>query len=438
MSSLITAGLSSSTADTNRHLHNLTELLSGTTRDAFGRLRVSQPNTLFESTLLHDEDEVLWDTVNDGLATITHNPDRAALEMDTTATIGSRSVRQTRRYIVYQPGKSRLDLLTGVLESSGGVAGIRSRIGVFDDETGKVNGSGGNGIFFELDGTDLYIAKRSFVTGAQVDTRIHQTDPTKSTDGVSVWSADKMDGNGNSGVNFDPSKSQIFWFDFEWLGVGTVRVGTIVDSEMITCHEFMHANVIDGGAYMSRATLPHRYEIENVSGSAVAQMIQICSTSIAEGGFNPRGKTWVQEGFNTDVDAAEEVIMCIRPDRNNPRVTINPVSVGIMSPTNPHGIIRVYISRSNGIYVGDSYSNVGDGSLAEFSETGGLGNLDSLPPIAVKMFSRELDQTFAEFQNEVLVTADIKGHVDELVVTCEIVGSANEDIYSAVQWQEWE
>jgi len=86
------------------------------------------------------------------------------------------------------------------------------------------------------------------------------------------------------------TKSQLSWFDFEWLGVGTVRAGFLIDGELVHCHSFHHANAITS-TYMTTATLPCRYEIENLDTTATDSTLkQICSTVLSEGGYDLRGK----------------------------------------------------------------------------------------------------------------------------------------------------
>jgi hypothetical protein len=117
---------------------------------------------------------------------------------------------------------------------------------------------------------------RSYITGAAVDTRIAQAD----------WNTDKLNGTGNSGFTLDLTKSQIFWADFEWLGVGSVRCGFIINGQTIIAHQFNNAN-INASVYMTTAILPVRYEIKNTA-SASGTLKQICSTVISEGGYEKR------------------------------------------------------------------------------------------------------------------------------------------------------
>ena len=99
------------------------------------------------------------------------------------------------------------------------------------------------------------------------------------------WNGDKLDGTGTSGITLDTSKAQILWIDFEWLGVGSVRCGFIINGQYIICHTFNNANDLDK-VYMTTAILPVRYEIKATGAtSGAATLKQVCSSVISEGGY---------------------------------------------------------------------------------------------------------------------------------------------------------
>jgi len=129
-------------------------------------------------------------------------------------------------------------------------------------------------VFFQkIDGTYSFVL-RSSITGVASDAR---------TVAQSSWNGDKLDGTGPSGLTLDPSKAQILWMDFEWLGVGSVRCGFVINGVFYICHTFDNANIISS-VYMTTAILPVRYEITSTSAVA-AYLKQICSTVISEGGY---------------------------------------------------------------------------------------------------------------------------------------------------------
>lgn len=238
----------------------------GTTLDAFGRLQVSQPFTLFDSQNRYQLNNKFDSSTTTG-GTVTYLPNESSVSLAVTTTSGSEVVRQSYRSFPYQPGKSLLVLNTVVMAA--GKTNLRQRVGYFSTQ---------NGVFLEQDNGSLYIVRRSYVSGSVVDTRVAQAD----------WNIDPFNGTGSSGLTIDVTKSQIFWQDFEWLGVGSVRCGFIIDGVSYICHQFNHANNL-ATVYMTTAILPVRYEITNTGTTASSStMKQICSTVISEGGYEKK------------------------------------------------------------------------------------------------------------------------------------------------------
>lgn len=237
--------------------------LPATYLDAFGRQRVSEPYTLFDSQNRYAADNQ-FDVSTTGTGSTTFLSNEAAVKMEVTgAGVGS-VTRQSYRSFPYQPGKGLLVLATFVMDSSQSV-NLTQRVGYYNDQ---------NGVFFQrIDGTYSFVL-RSYVTGSVSDAR---------TVNQSAWNGDKLDGTGESGLTLDPSKAQILWMDFEWLGVGSIRCGFIINGQYIVCHTFTNANEITS-VYMTTAILPVRYEISTAAAVA-ASMKSICCSVISEGGF---------------------------------------------------------------------------------------------------------------------------------------------------------
>ena len=240
--------------------------------DAFQRYRVSSPDTLFNSKQLTTSESLYWDdqqTTGAG-TTSTYNTNQASTTIAVSAATAGTRVRQTFRSFNYQSGKSQLIFMTGVLGA--GAAGIRRRVGYFNDN---------NGLFFQLSGTTLSVVRRTFVTGVAVDTVTPQAS----------WNLDKLDGSGPSGGNpsgitLDTSKAQLFVIDFQWLGVGQVRFGFFLNGDLIYCHELEFSNVLTT-VYMGISNLPLRYEINNDGTGPAAGLVTICSAVVSEGGTEP-------------------------------------------------------------------------------------------------------------------------------------------------------
>lgn len=239
--------------------------LGGTNLDSFGRLRVSNPFTLFDSQNRYAKDNQFDETTATG-GTSTYVANESSVDLAVTTSSGSKVVRQSLRSMPYQPGKSLLVLCTFVMNVK--KVGLRQRVGYFNT---------GNGVFFEIAGEGLpSFVLRTSTSGSPSDAR---------TVDQALWNGDKLDGTGASGLTLDPTKAQILWMDFEWLGVGSIRCGFIIDGQYIVCHTFNNANDIDK-VYMTTAILPVRYEIENTAATASASTLtQICSSVVSEGGY---------------------------------------------------------------------------------------------------------------------------------------------------------
>jgi hypothetical protein len=235
--------------------------------DAFGRNRMSEPYTLGDYKHVYGLDPNFLDfSVNGGSSTFQSN--KACARLATTSNSSSRLVHQTKMYHHYMPGKSQLIMSSFCFYAA--TPNVLKRTGYYDDSNGIFFEQGANGV--------LAMVVRSSVTGSPEEERITQSN----------WNTDKCNGTGPSGFNIDITKTQLWWCDFQWLGVGRVRVGFVHDGKLIICHNFYHSNHIST-VYLSNPNLPVRCEIANVGTTSGAFMDQICSTVISEGGYVESG-----------------------------------------------------------------------------------------------------------------------------------------------------
>lgn len=242
----------------------------GTSVDAFGRLRVSNPVTLFDSFHRYADNGFFATSVNGVGSTATFNATQGLIDITIGTASGNYVYRETLRVFAYQPGKSLLIFTTFIFNEP--KVNLRQRVGYFG-----IN----NGFYLEANGTAIRFVKRTSVTGSVINTVIEQA----------AWNIDPMDGTGPSGITLDPSKAQILFIDMEWLGLGTVRMGFVIDGKIVHCHSFHHANILTT-TYITTACLPLRLEIENTGVTATAStMKQVCSTVISEGGYEIRGRS---------------------------------------------------------------------------------------------------------------------------------------------------
>jgi hypothetical protein len=241
---------------------------SGVAIDAFGRSRVSTPLTLFDSSHRF-ADNGLWSTSNTAGGTFAFSANEGLVNLNVNTASGAEVIRETTKVFSYQPGKSLLNLNTFTMAAA--KTGLRQRVGYYGVQ---------NGMYLELDGSTLSFVERTFTSGVVQETRVAQAN----------WNMDPLNGTGPSLRTLDITKAQIMWMDIEWLGLGSVRMGFIIDGEIIHCHTFHHANRIST-TYITTASLPLRYEITNTAATSGSSTLkQVCSTVISEGGYELRGK----------------------------------------------------------------------------------------------------------------------------------------------------
>ena len=236
----------------------------GTNTDAFGRLRVSEPYTLFDSQNRYAIDGQ-FSTFTAGSGAATHLSNESSVSMAVSTTSADEVVRQTFRVFPYQPGKSLLLLATFKMDTA--KTNLRQRVGYFNT---------GNGVFLEQGANGITFVLRTSTSGSASDARYAAK---------ASWNGDKLDGTGTSGITLDLTKTQILFLDFEWLGVGSVRCGFVINGVFIVAHTFHNANE-QTAVYMTTAILPVRYEITNTGTVASSSMLkQICSSVMSEGGY---------------------------------------------------------------------------------------------------------------------------------------------------------
>jgi len=249
-------------------LQNLLDDNNGTF-DAFYRQRFSEPETIFDSKQLNDKQAQFWDDqlISGSGGASTYNTNQASTTLSVPNATACRRVRQTFRRFNYQAGKSQLFVLTGILGSN--VSACIKRCGLFDNR---------NGIFFQVDDEGFKVGLRTYTSGSAVDIIILQDD----------FNIDKLDGTGASGIDIDTTKTNIYFCDFEWLGVGRIRYGVFVGGRPYYFHEINNAN-INTLVYMSTPNLPLRWEIINDGLGNADSITHICSTIISEGGIKDTG-----------------------------------------------------------------------------------------------------------------------------------------------------
>lgn len=198
-------------------------------------------------------------TANGGTVQVDYTIPAAQITCSTNSS--SRAVRQTKQYHPYIPGTNNLAFMSFVF---GTPQNSIQQIGLFDDL---------NGIFLRLDNTNTasFVIRNNSVDSEQV-----------------------IQANWNLNIpQLDFTKAQLLVIDYQWLGVGTVRIGFVIDGKIVYCHEFPHTNALSSAPYMHQASLPCRWEVYAYGGtpSTTTTLTAICAAVYCEGSVTESGFT---------------------------------------------------------------------------------------------------------------------------------------------------
>lgn len=326
--------------------------LGGMNLDAFGRLRVSEPFTLFDSQNRYAKDPQ-FDEALTGSGTSTFLPNESSVRLQVTAASGDKVVRQSKQVFPYQPGKSLLVLATFTMAA--GEQNLQQRVGYFNSD---------NGVFFQQKDDVLSFVIRTYTSGTASDAR---------TITQANWNTDKLDGTGSSGITLDETKTQILFIDFEWLGVGSVRCGFVINGEFIVAHVFQNANTLTE-VYMQTAILPMRYEIEATGAlTGSRSMKQICSSVMSEGGYEQTSQlTWVRETTETTgITTSFYPLISIRLKSTNLGAVVIPNGFNFM-PTSASDFFEVALIK-NATLTGASFASASTNVEADTAATAMTG-----------------------------------------------------------------
>jgi hypothetical protein len=388
--------------------------------DTFNRIRVSQLTTLLDTNNIGGKDTLKMDEYISGTGSITYNTNQS---MNTLSVNGvGRATRQTRLYTKYQPGKSFLIFITGILNNNSNDSSVISRLGYFDDN---------NGLFFEYSNETLYVVNRSYTSGSVVDTKIPQNE----------WNMDQMNGTGSSGINIDFSKYIIFTINFSWLGAGIIEFGLYYTGTHYLIHKIRNNNIIL--PYIETPNLPGRFEIISTSGSG--SMKEACISINTEANQELIGQNFsVGTSANRSISGTETYIFGIRL-KNNARklVKLQLISLICVSKGNiNYKIYYVKAPTSNPI-TSSNFQSVNTNSVVQYDETGTAVTLTDSILLYQGYFSnvQNMETKYLGNNNDpIYLTAgiDIAGYKsDYIFVTGQnISGTNSEDIRLSTSWIE--
>lgn len=393
---------------------------SGMAVDAFGRARTSSPLTLFDSSHRF-RDNGLWSTANTAGANTQFNANAGLIEINVGTGSDQEVIRETTKVFSYQPGKSLQNMNTFIMAPA--QTGLRQRVGYY---------GANNGIYLEQSNSDIYFVERSLVTGTVSETRVSKEN----------WNFDPLDGTGPSRKTLDLTKGQILFSDVEWLGLGTVRMGFVIDGEFIHCHSFHHANEV-ASTYITTASLPLRYEIKNTAATASPSCLkQVCSTVISEGGYELRG---LQQAIATPISTPRDLtnagtyypVISIRLKSDFLDAIIIPTAISLLGIGN--NAFFNWRIVAGGTVTTASWTSAGANSAVEYTLAGtahsggriiaqGFVNSNTQGANALDILKEALFQ----FQLERNGLSDTPEPFT-LVVASKVAG---DDVYAALDWEE--
>jgi hypothetical protein len=416
----VNANITGGSVNANITGGNVTTSFNPTLIDAFSRLRVSNPLTLFDTrAMYYDHGQFASNLVASG--NVVYNANSSTYLMSVTAN-NDAVYRETVKTFVYQPGKSLLVLNTFCGNTP--AAGLVQRVGYFNDE---------NGIYFEINGTTKNMVIRSSSTGSLT----YETVPQSS------WNGDRLDGSGGannpSGITLNVDRDQIFWMDIEWLGVGSVRTGFVINGQFIICHTFNHANQSGNvTTYMGTANLPCRYEL--ISTGPAGNLRQICSTVISEGGYTltgvakSAGHTFAED-ISLPNDDSFVPVFAIRLKSTMPDAVVIPTTWSLSVSSNDLYAWKVY---RRAVTSGGSWTSAGSDSPVEYN----------IAPTALvsgdlvdQGYIRASNQSVSSPQNQELtfenqlIRDPFTATFYEFVIMAATDGT-NQTALAAVQWQQ--
>lgn len=417
--------------------------------DAFGKLRVSYPNTILDLKIpscntgttgyILNYLEICQNYSGSGQTGVYGT--NSSLILGATGNVKITS--QSRKYSVFQPGKSLLFMASGIIGyvgsviACGGPTGYYNRIGYFDDN---------NGLYFEyLSTTDNYSLSLVIRNSSNLN-KINQQ----------FWNIDKMDGTGISGLKLDFTTVQLFIIDMETIGIGRVRFGFYAYGKIQYCHQLANLNLFYNSYYYN-VNLPIRYEIDGLTGGfGSVSLTQNCATVISEGNYNPVSKVFSLGLTGASATSEEQMLFALRGGGlNYYHQQIIPKNISLAS-VGPSDIfiyrLRLYIDPfANGL---NSFPNsitgwtspdnmIGTGSLsvAQYSTTvpNGNGSFSSENSIILDQGvvagrgTSTYDKLSDIFTTSLQITSDVNNISGILVLT---VQGSSSTIYGTMGWTE--
>ena len=322
--------------------------------DAFGRLRTSNVTSLLEYKHTYDKLPLVINEVTAGTATSVYDKPNSQVVMS-VSTNNDYVIRQGVSRGIYQPGKGQIfeasfsdfQLQTNVIK----------RVGYFTTSTSAPYSSVVDGFFLESNGQ----------TGI-ISFQIWQSGTTTFSAASTSWLTTDYDV-----TNINWSKTQLMFTDFQWLGVGRVRFGVVIDGQFKLFATSTGTNNLDN-VYMKSPNQPVRYEIRSVSGGAAGSFNMICSQVSLEGSINSLQKSTSVLAFTAQTKPTAYVTYPILGYRLNTNyeganITLSDIqSLNITNPSKADYLVTIQYNPT--LSSSSSWTNISDTPVQYALSTG--------------------------------------------------------------------
>lgn len=387
--------------------------------DAFGRLRISTPDTIHNAKQIGDNAPLIFNSATVGTGSNTYDIANSSTVLAVSAN-NDVAIRQSRLHMNYQPGKSMLALLTFCMPNT---SNCISRLGLFEGDTSSPY-SNLAGFYFENNNGALSFNIANNGGGA-----------TSQTVPQSAWNIDPLNGTGLSKINIDVTKTQIFVMDYEWLGVGRVRMGFCINGIIYYAHAFNNANNLTL-PYLTNPNKPVRYEIRSTGG--VGSLRHICTCVSSEGGSQENGLPFSANTGSTSIgnfsSGTKIPLINIRLKSTNLSSAVKIVDFSAMASTTTNSLLQIIL---NGTISGSalSWSSVNN-SAVEYAVCSTTNSISGGTVLYSGFFNKQSNTVSTIPDSIFAIGSNINGTADILTL-CLTPSTGNESYFGSFNWLEF-
>ncbi|MDQ1326692.1 MAG: hypothetical protein QG564_1824 [Campylobacterota bacterium] len=388
--------------------------------DATGKLRVSNHSIIFEDISEYSKNLDKWNEKVVNGASITLNQNNSGITLNTSTTLSSKAIRQTKQYFKKQVGNS---LMVGFsLNFNGNQTDIKKSAGYYDNN---------NGVYLKLQNGVFSLNLRSKSSGSIIEENITQAN----------FNIDKLDGTGESGLTLDLTKIYYFFFDFNCFCTGKIRCYIATANGQVLFHQFDKFEL--SNTFLGTLTLPIRYEIEQLGVTNIGTMTHFTSFLAVENNVNlDHDLNTISLGRTTRTIATTiSHILSIRPkliyQGKENRANILPSQMNhYVDSSGKAVLVEIWVG---GTVTGGAWTEISAESATEYNITATAFNTTN----ASKIYSEYIPvnsggATVTESLQKAFLSLNIDGDAaDTMTIVGYNLGTGSTGIYSAMAIKEY-